>query len=109
MIAFAKRTVAAEIAVFVVESRIVEAQFLLEVQQFARLLFVEILHVTELLREQQDPAVRIENLGLPIGFGEIFAKAHRAVVLQDNRVGRFQKFVLILSAKMHVPVLQFHF
>ena len=58
LVAFAERTVAAEIAVFVVKTRIVEAPFLFEVQQFATLLFVQILRLPDLFGEQQNPADR---------------------------------------------------
>ena len=73
------------------EARIVEAQLLLEVQQLARLLLVEVLNIAKLLGEQQDSTVGVKNLGLPIRFRQIFAKADRAVVLKDDRICRVQE------------------
>src|SRR5690606_41075047 len=45
---------------------IFKAPLLLQVQQFAALLFAEILWLTNLFCQQQNAAVSIENLGLPV-------------------------------------------
>ena len=51
LVSFSERTVAAQVAVVIVEARIVEAKPLLQVQQFAGLLFAEVVDVADLLRE----------------------------------------------------------
>src|SRR5580704_61752 len=83
-VAVAERAVAAQVAVLDVKARIVEAQLLLQIEQFVRLLLREVVDATQLPREQQNPAVGVEDLGLPIRLFEVFAEAHGAVVLQDH-------------------------
>ena len=68
------------------EARIVEAELLLQIEQFDRLTFIEIRHPAELLRQQQNSAVGVEDLGLPICLFNGLADRHRAVVGEDDRV-----------------------
>ena len=73
------------------ETRIVEAPFLFQVEQFAALLFVQILRLSDLLGQQQNAAVSVKNLSLPVGVFQALAERHRAVILQNDRVRGLQE------------------
>ena len=88
---FAERTVPAQIAVFCTESRVVESQPLLQIEQLTCLVFREVLDPSQLSCEKKDPAIGIQDLGLPEGIHQVFAKAHGTVALQNDRVRSFKK------------------
>ena len=65
--------------------------FLLQIEQLAFLVLVEVTDVSKLTREHQNTAVSIENLGPPIGLFDIDTETDRPVVGQDDDVGLIDK------------------
>src|SRR5207244_12103173 len=58
-----ERAVAAQIAVLAfLETAVVVTEPLIQIEQFLRLLVCEVVHVAELLREDQDLAIRVDDL-----------------------------------------------
>ena len=86
LVAIAEGAVAAQVAIFDVEPRIIEAQLLLQIEQFDRFSFVQIGDSTKLLRQQQDSAISVEDFRLPIGVFQRLAEGDGPVVGQDDRV-----------------------
>ncbi len=91
LVPIAERCVAAQIAVLIVEARVIEAESLLQIEQLARLPLVQVRDPAELLREDQDAAVSVEDFGLPVCLFQVLAERHRAVVGEDDRVRRLQE------------------
>ena len=65
--------------------------FLLQIEQLAFLVLVEVTDVSKLTREHQDTAVCIENLSPPVGLFDIDTETDRPVVGQDDDVGLIDK------------------
>ena len=86
--AAAEDVVGTDVAILhaLLEAGIAEAPLLLEVQQLAGFVFGEVIDLPQIAGEHQHPAIRVENLGPPIGPLDVLAVADGAVVGQDHDV-----------------------
>src|SRR5262249_14833365 len=85
-VAAVKDAVAAEVAVFAAEARVVVTEPLLDVEQLLRLPLGEIIHASKLAGENEDATIGVDNLAVEIGVFQVRAESRCAVIGQDDRV-----------------------
>src|SRR5207245_10902480 len=73
-VAALKDAVAAQVAVFAAKARIVVTEPFLDVEQFLRLPFAEIVHASQLPCDDEDAAIGIDNLAVEIGSFQMWTK-----------------------------------
>ena len=90
-IPFAEQAVAAEVTILKAsgEPGVGDPEVRLEPDQLGGLFVVIVFDVSELLGEDQDPAVGVDDLGLEVGVFKVAAVGDRAVVGEDDRIGIF--------------------
>src|SRR5687767_9030962 len=84
-VAAVEDAVAAQVAVLVLQARVVVPQTLLEVEQLLRLGVAEVVDAPELPRQDQDLAVGVDDLRVEIGVLDGRAERDGTVVRQDDR------------------------
>src|SRR5579884_407789 len=85
-VGFVKAAVATDGIALVVETNVVVAQPLFQLQQLARLLLVEVIDASQLFSENENTTISVDNLRVPVGFLQVRPKRERAVIGQDDRV-----------------------
>ena len=83
----AKHVVAAHVAILALEAGIVDAEPLLEFEQFLRLLLGKEIDAAQLTGEDQHLAVGIQDFRVEVGRHQVLGKGDGAVVRQDDDAG----------------------